>query len=299
MKKSSDLKMRSPSMQFYFRQFSGDENVSAMDLDTVGAHILLMCYAGASPERCQIPNNRDRMRRLLGQKDDENFKKIWDQLLEGAWKVSEDGKWLEQEGMLRALKNQKEFSKIQAERAKKRWAKNNDAEAMPEACQTDAGPMPNGCSASTSASTTTYIDPLVSKDTSVPPRSKKTKKLSTWPPAGSEVRANIFLTAEQQEKLTEALKPKEIIYWLNEIEGTAKDNLAAWKKKYKDHYRVILKWRTMKIERGFIWNDQADGYRFPDKKFQGQNFKSAAQQNHDSKMQTLETIIAEQADESS
>jgi hypothetical protein len=42
----SKPKERAPAFQFYPRQFSGDDQVMAMDLDDIGAHILLMCNSG-------------------------------------------------------------------------------------------------------------------------------------------------------------------------------------------------------------------------------------------------------------
>lgn len=48
------MKDRAPAFQFYPRQFAGDDRVMGMDLEAIGAHILLMCTAAASPERCRI-----------------------------------------------------------------------------------------------------------------------------------------------------------------------------------------------------------------------------------------------------
>jgi hypothetical protein len=43
------MKERPPSFQFYPRQFAGDDRVMGMDLEAIGAHILLMCAAASSP----------------------------------------------------------------------------------------------------------------------------------------------------------------------------------------------------------------------------------------------------------
>ena len=53
------MTMRAPAFQFYPRQFAGDDVVVAMDLDAIGAHILLMCVAAASPESTEfVPGTR-------------------------------------------------------------------------------------------------------------------------------------------------------------------------------------------------------------------------------------------------
>jgi len=63
------MTMRSPAFQFYPRQFAGDHAVMAMDLDVVGAHILLMCVAAASPEyRIPAGNPPDGCRMPSGEK---------------------------------------------------------------------------------------------------------------------------------------------------------------------------------------------------------------------------------------
>lgn len=131
--KKSSLKDRSPAMQFYFRQFSGDEEVMGMDLDTIGAHILLMCVAGAANSGFRIRYNRDAIRNMIRNPNDADFDRIMTQLLRGAWKISDDGEWIEQHGMMRSLLKQKEFSKAQSERAKgNKNARRMNAEKTPD-----------------------------------------------------------------------------------------------------------------------------------------------------------------------
>lgn len=147
-------------MQFYFRQFSGDENVQTMDLDTVGAHILLMCYAGASKEGWKVPNNRAKLGRLLGKKDDEDFARIYGQLTDGAWKVSQDGEWLVQDGMKRTLEKQRKNAKAGKKNADSRWDSKRDADR-------DAKPIVESCSSSSPSSTTTLKE---KKEAKKPPK---------------------------------------------------------------------------------------------------------------------------------
>lgn len=142
-------------MQFYFRQFSGDESVASMDLDAVGAHILLMCYAGASKHLFKIEFSDEKLRRILRGVSDENWSRIKQQLL-CAWEISEDGKWLVQNGMKRSLSKRKAFCDKQRERANARWAK---SKSVPEVCRNDTGNVPKTCSASASTFASTIIDP--------------------------------------------------------------------------------------------------------------------------------------------
>jgi hypothetical protein len=151
------MKDRSPAMQFYFRQFAGDEVVALMDLDAVGAHILLMCAAGASPERYKFPYDSRKLLKIFRSPSEDDFKRIMEQLLDGAWKLSDDGKWLIQEGMHRTLRKQKEFSKKQSEIARKRWDAKPMPESMPDLCQSDTKSMLSSASASTTASASTII----------------------------------------------------------------------------------------------------------------------------------------------
>lgn len=144
-------KERSPAMQFYFRQFAGDERVMSMDLDAVGAHILLMCAAGASEHGYKLAYDERALRVRLRNPSDPDFSRIMSQLLAGSWKVSDDGKWIVQDGQRRTLLKQKEFSKKQKANAQRRWGSQEDANGMPNG-------MPNGCSSSSSSSTSTSKD---------------------------------------------------------------------------------------------------------------------------------------------
>ncbi|MGB0012657.1 MAG: hypothetical protein WBQ03_13695, partial [Candidatus Sulfotelmatobacter sp.] len=149
------MKDRPPAFQFYPRQFAGDDRVMGMDLEAIGAHILLICAAAASPERCRIDADEYAMRMRLRNPPDEAWQRIKKQLMAGAWKVSEDGKWWVQSGLERTFLKQKEFAEEQRRKANKKWRK-EDAGSMPDASRTDAGSMPNTmpevCSSSSSSS---------------------------------------------------------------------------------------------------------------------------------------------------
>jgi hypothetical protein len=149
------MKERSPAFQFYPRQFAADDHVMALDLDAVGAHILLMCAAAASPENYRIPADERAIRNRLRNPSEENWQRLKAQLLAGPWKLSSDGKWWEQDGLQRTFEKQKQFSARQRERAEFRWTPNY-AEPMPERCQADAdgssNDLPQECSSSSSSS---------------------------------------------------------------------------------------------------------------------------------------------------
>ena len=130
------MKDRAPAFQFYPRQFAGDDQIMAMDLDAIGAHILLICCAAASPEGYRIDADEYAIRMRVRNPSDEIWQRIKRQLLAGAWKVSPDGKWWIQEGLQRTFQKQKKFSAEQRERANGRWGK-NDAESLPESCRSE------------------------------------------------------------------------------------------------------------------------------------------------------------------
>ncbi len=152
------MKERAPAFQFFPRQFAGDDQVMAMDLDAVGAHILLMCAAAASPEGYRIDAEEYAIRMRVRNPDDADWQRIKRQLLAGAWKVSSDGRWWVQDGLQRTLLKQKKFSADQRERANRRWCR-TDTESMPEVCRTDAEmnaeSVPKVCSSSSSSSSNT------------------------------------------------------------------------------------------------------------------------------------------------
>jgi hypothetical protein len=182
------VKERAPCFQFFPRQFTGDDQVTGMDLDAIGAHILLMCYAAASPERYRIPCRSDAethsIRMRLRNPSDESWEIIKTQLLAGAWKISADGQFWEQDGLKRTFMKQKEFSERQAQRANARWCR-TDAESMPDACRKHAGgdagedaePMPEVCSSSSSSNPSSELE-ICSDQVGSPPRKKTAKEPS-------------------------------------------------------------------------------------------------------------------------
>ena len=151
-------------MQFYFRQFAGDESVQVMDLDAVGAHILLMCMAGASAELFRVPSDERKLRAICRNPSEADWARIREQLLDGPWKVSEDGRWWLQRGMMRTFMKQKAFHASASERGKMgaaaRWgdgSANGRANSNPMA---EAMAKHGSASASASASANLMQPPL-------------------------------------------------------------------------------------------------------------------------------------------
>ena len=139
---------RSPAIQFYFRQFSGDEHVLSMNLQEIGCHILLMCAAGASKEGYRLPNNEKVLRSICRNIRRSTWGPIFQSLTRGAWKLSRNRRWIEQDGLRRSFMKQQDFSNKQKEKAKKRW----DAVALHRHPSGIAEGMPASASASASAS---------------------------------------------------------------------------------------------------------------------------------------------------
>lgn len=169
---------RPPSFQFYPRQFSGDDQVMGMDLEAIGAHILLMCAAASSPERYRINADEYAIRMRLRNPSEESWQRIKKQLLTGAWKVSEDGQWWIQNGLERTFQKQKVFSDKQRARVSARWNSKN-TEALPNSYQTDAAAMPEPCSSSSSSSSSKNIMSEPCGSDQVAPVPKKVQPVPT------------------------------------------------------------------------------------------------------------------------
>ncbi len=134
------MKERSPAFQFYPRQFSGDDQIMAMDLEAIGAHILLMCAAAASPERYRIDADEYAIRMRLRNPADADWERIRKQLLSGPWKLSADGKWWVQDGFSAHSRNKRTSASRSARRLRPDGMKR-----IPKQCPVHAKPMPNSC----------------------------------------------------------------------------------------------------------------------------------------------------------
>lgn len=143
-----------------------------MDLDTVGAHILLMCAAGASSRGYRLPSDERFLRSQIKFPKNDDWARIKSQLLNGAWKISEDGKWWVQEGLKRSIYKTNEFLALQSEKGKKgaakRWSTPNDSRGHnPVIAKPIAHDSLSSSSSSSNLNTTPSISPP-SQDTTAP-----------------------------------------------------------------------------------------------------------------------------------
>jgi hypothetical protein len=90
----------------------------------------------------KLNSNERFIRSLIRYPNDLDFERIRTQLLAGAWKLSNDGKWWVQDGMRRSYKKIIHFIKEQKRKAKlgakARWDAHGHNPAMPEAMHGDA-----------------------------------------------------------------------------------------------------------------------------------------------------------------
>ena len=91
------------------------------------------------------------------------------------------------------------------------------------------------------------------------------KKPLEPPPPKIERAPHIFLTDDEFEKLQIKLKPRELHYWIQTVSSSACQNPQSFKKKYRDHYRVILTWRVRQLETGKAWDETKGLYLYPPK----------------------------------
>jgi hypothetical protein len=116
------------------------------------------------PEEYRTDTAERAIRTRLRNPSDEDWQRIKTQLLSGAWKVSDDGQWWEQDGLLRSFTKQRAFSEQQSERARQRWGKEHP-EAIPNECRADAEQLPEGMPEVCSSSSKKEQRPSLKPDT--------------------------------------------------------------------------------------------------------------------------------------
>jgi hypothetical protein len=98
----------SSAFMFNAKQWLGDEAVLLMDWDTRAVHLHLMCLAWQQKEPGTLPNDARALRRWVGNPHEKVWaERLFPQLLR-AWRVSEDGKTLRQEGLIREAERQRQ-----------------------------------------------------------------------------------------------------------------------------------------------------------------------------------------------
>jgi hypothetical protein len=223
---------RPPAFQFYPRQFAADDHVMAMDLDAVGAHILLMCAAAASPQGHRIPVDERAIRTRLRNPSEEDWQRIKGQLLAGPWKLSEDHQWWEQDGLCRTLQRQKEFSAQQRARAIHRHH-GKSIQSLPQSYpeSTDQMPtaMPEACSSSSSSSSNKNISP-----------EDERASVETSSPAGSEAGlrlAQLLQCLILRNNPSAKIKPTQIQHW-----AVVADRMMRLDGRTEQDIENVLKW---------------------------------------------------------
>lgn len=102
------MKEKSPAVQWYPKQYLGDDKVIAMEWDAKGMHHWLLNISWQQEPRGTIPNDTGLIRRWLGSPSDEIWRRVWPQIKE-SWLI-QDGRFVNA-GMLRAAQRQETFSK--------------------------------------------------------------------------------------------------------------------------------------------------------------------------------------------
>jgi uncharacterized protein YdaU (DUF1376 family) len=112
--------MKSPSFQFYPKQWLGDDNVLLMDWAARGMHVHLMCIAWQQDPPCTLPDDDSIIRKWCG--NPKQWSKLRLQILR-SWK-SMGGRWV-QEGLLREFEKQQKYSDSRRQAAEARWKKDD------------------------------------------------------------------------------------------------------------------------------------------------------------------------------
>ena len=229
------MKTRPPAFFFYPRQFAGDDQVMGMDLEAIGAHILLMCAAASSPERSRIPADEYAIRMRLRNPSDESWLRIKKQLLAGAWRLSEDGQWWFQSGLERTFQKQEQFSDQQRSRARAKWSRQS-GQATPKFDRAVAVDMPvdvpDVCSSSSSSNKSAMSEPCCSNESSV--SSGKTQHVPTE--VGLRLAGLLkqrILQNNPNARLTHAQREK----WALEV-----DRMIRLDKRSEEEIRTLINW---------------------------------------------------------
>jgi uncharacterized protein YdaU (DUF1376 family) len=132
---------KSPAFRFYPSDFIGSPDVQAMDLNEIGAYVLLLCTAWLADRHGYLPDDENKLRRWAKMNPQEWI--VSREILLSKFPVCETGFRSNPRMVLEAAKQEK-FSASQRYKAGKRWA-------LPGDTKVDPGAMPS-VSASVSAS---------------------------------------------------------------------------------------------------------------------------------------------------
>lgn len=121
-------KLLSPAIQWYFKQWLGDQKVLAMDWDANGMHFWLINLSLQENPAGTIPNDMALIRRWLRNPSDDVWRRVQPQIF-NAWTL-QDGRW-HQKGAEEAAIRQLDNSEKRRLAAEARWGnRSRDANAL-------------------------------------------------------------------------------------------------------------------------------------------------------------------------
>lgn len=95
-----------------------------------------------------------------------------------------------------------------------------------------------------------------------------------------EVRPKVFLKQESIDKFKTELAPGELDYLLGQMADMAQSKPRKFAQ-YKDHAAVVRSWRSMKLEKGLVFDPGQQIYTRPPYSSNGNNFKTKEQLERD------------------
>jgi hypothetical protein len=115
---------KAPALQWYPKQYLGDDKVLAMDWDARGMHHWLLNISWQQEPKGSLPNDMALIRRWLGSPSDDVWRRVKPQIF-NAWSLR-DERWFNN-GMVRTSDRQKVFSESRTKSLRKRYEKSTKA----------------------------------------------------------------------------------------------------------------------------------------------------------------------------
>lgn len=127
-------KLKGPAIQWYYKQWLGDDKVLGMDWDAQGMHFWLINLSCQQDPAGTIPNDIALIRRWLRNPSDDVWRRVQPQIF-SSWSLA-DGRW-HQKGTEETAAKQVAFSESRSQAATKRWDQ-RDAYALRMQCEKHA-----------------------------------------------------------------------------------------------------------------------------------------------------------------
>lgn len=113
------MKEKSPAVQWYPKQYLGDDKIIAMDWDARGMHHWLLNISWQQDPPGTLPDDMALISRWLGSPPDPIWRRVRPQIF-SAWSL-QDGRWVNS-GMVRAWERQQKFSASRKKSSDARWS---------------------------------------------------------------------------------------------------------------------------------------------------------------------------------